>query len=101
LPDNVTVEAGNRRGPDRLPFKEQGWNHLKLALAGNKVTVRLNDTIVYERELEPTNHRIFGLFHYADETEVRVRNVKYRGQWPKTLPAPEELLAGKRMSNVE
>ncbi len=95
VPENVTVEAGNRRGPDRLPLKENGWNHVKLGLTGNKVTLRLNDTAVYERELEPTNLRSFGLFHYADETEVRARNVKYRGQWPKKLPAAEELLTAR------
>ncbi len=92
-PDNVIVEAANRRGPDRLPLKADGWNRLKLGVTGNKIALRLNDTLVYERELEPANLRIFGLFHYADESDVRVRNVKYRGQWPKKLPAAEELLS--------
>ena len=41
---------------------------------------------LYERSLESTNQRLFGLFHFADETEARVRNVTYRGQWPRTLP---------------
>jgi hypothetical protein len=92
-PDNATAEPANRKGPDKLPLKERTWNRVKLSLAGNKVTLQLNDTEVYQRELEPTNQRIFGLFHYADETEVRVRNVKYSGQWPKKLPSAEGLFA--------
>jgi hypothetical protein len=91
LPDNLMVEAANRRGPEKLPLKGRAWNRLRLSLAGNKLTLRLNDVEVYLRELEPTNQRLFGLFHYADETEVRVRNVIYRGEWPKKLP--EDLFA--------
>jgi hypothetical protein len=34
-----------------------------------------------------SNQRQLGLFHYADETDVRVKNVIYRGNWPKTLPS--------------
>lgn len=91
-PDNVAVEQAHRRGSEKLPFKEKDWNKLKLSLFGNQVTLRLNDVEIYERELEPTNLRIFGLFHYADESEIRARNMVYRGNWPKTLPGNEDLL---------
>jgi hypothetical protein len=64
-----------------------------LVVKGDQVTLLLNDVEVYQRPLETTNKRIFGLFHYADETEVRVRNVTYRGQWPRQLPAADQLLA--------
>ena len=57
-----------------------------LELAGDKVTLELNGQAIYERTLEPTNQRYFGLFHYADETQVRVRNVSYQGRWPRRLP---------------
>ena len=30
--------------------------------------------------------RTFGLFHYADATRARVRNVTYQGEWSRTLP---------------
>jgi hypothetical protein len=92
-PDNVSSEKANRRGPDKLPLKERDWNRVQLALAGNQVTLRLNGVVIYERALESSNQRIFGLFHYADETEVRVRNVVYRGNWPKQLPPAEAILA--------
>ena len=35
---------------------------------------------------------MFGLFHYRDDTDVRVRKVTYRGQWARKLPSQEELL---------
>jgi tetratricopeptide (TPR) repeat protein len=91
-PDNEAVEKDNRRGPDRLPLKAKEWNKVKLAVAGDRVKLTLNGVEVYERPLEATNQRTFGLFHYTDATEVRVRQVTYRGQWPKTLPAEDDLL---------
>jgi tetratricopeptide (TPR) repeat protein len=86
-PENATIEPDRRRGPASPPLQPNAWNRIKLTLAGDVVTLALNDVVIYERPLESTNQRDFGLFHYADETEVRVRNVTYRGQWPRTLPA--------------
>jgi hypothetical protein len=86
--DNVVVEPENRRGPASLPLKAREWNRLALRLSGDRVALRLNDQLIYERALEATNQRSFGLFHYADEAEVRVRKVVYRGEWPRTLPDP-------------
>jgi hypothetical protein len=34
--------------------------------------------------------------NYADETDVRVRNVTYTGRWPKRLPTPDEIWSSKR-----
>ena len=86
-PANASVEADYRRGPGSLPLKPKAWNHAVVSLVGDTVAIRLNGVLVYERPLEPTNQRNFGLFHYADETEVRVRNVTYRGEWPRAFPA--------------
>jgi hypothetical protein len=55
-------------------------------VAGDRATLRLNGTEIYSRAIEPTNQRNFGFFHFADETEVRVRNVVYAGRWPGKLP---------------
>jgi tetratricopeptide (TPR) repeat protein len=92
-PDNATAEPENRRGPEKLPLRERDWNRLRLSLTGDRVTLRLNDVEVYQRTVEPTNQRIFALFHYADATEVRVRNVRYIGEWPRELPAADRLWA--------
>jgi hypothetical protein len=55
--------------------------------------LQLNGADIYERELEPTNNRAFGLFHESDETETRVRAVRYQGHWPNRIPDPDELMA--------
>ena len=81
------AEPDDRRGPASLPLKEKEWNRVVVAIAGDRATVRLNDVEVVSRALEPTNQRTFGLFHYADEAEARVRNVSHAGRWPRSLPA--------------
>jgi hypothetical protein len=58
-----------------------------MAIKGDKVTLDLNGQAIYERTLEPSNRRAFGLFHSADSTQARVRNVTYQGDWPRSLPA--------------
>ncbi len=85
-PDNVAIEPENRRGPSSLPLKARDWNRLTLNLSGDRVALRLNGQLIYERLLEGSNQHLFGLFHYADETEARVRKVVYRGEWPRALP---------------
>lgn len=95
-PDNLFFEPHNRRGPKTLPLKPHDWNHVMIRLEGSTVTLELNGLVVFERELESTNRRKFGLFHYKDQTDVRVRNVVMHGDWPKTLPpVSEQQLANK------
>ncbi len=92
-PDNVFDEPAQRRGPKKLPLAENDWNRLRLTLEGDSVSLFLNEQLIYQRELEITNQRSFGLFHYSDRTEARVRNVRWRGAWPRELPpvAKQEL----------
>ena len=101
-PDNLIDEPANRRGPVDLPLKPDAWNHLTLAISGSQVTVNLNGQLVFERELEASNRRTFGFFHYADNTEVRARNVTLRGNWPRTLPTiAEQELAGETVDILD
>ncbi|MEO8497392.1 MAG: DUF1583 domain-containing protein, partial [Planctomycetota bacterium] len=95
-PDNLFDEPQNRRGGDSLPLKPDSWNRLQLSLAGDIVQLKLNGELVFERELESSNQRTFGLFHYADRTDAVVRNVVWRGQWQRELPAiRDQELAGE------
>jgi hypothetical protein len=89
-PDNVSKEPQHRRDSDTLPLRAGQWNHVRLALAGDVVRLSLNQELVYQRRLEPTNARHFGLFHYADRSELRVRNLAWTGAWPRELPGLEE-----------
>lgn len=90
-PSNIFDEPENRRGPRELPLQPDQWNHLRLTLRGNTIDLELNKQLVYRRDLESTNQRTFGLFHFAGETEIRGRNVVWRGDWPRALPAQQEL----------
>jgi hypothetical protein len=88
--DNRTTEKENRRGPATLPLKDHEWNQARLTVQGDTVTLLLNGVEIYRRQLEPTNQRMFGFYHDASQTEARVRNVRYRGDWPKSLPALDQ-----------
>lgn len=94
-PDNLHDEPENRRGSGPLPLRDNNWNQLRLTVHGDTVDLLLNNELVYQRNIEPTNQRHFGLFHYADQTELRVRNVTWNGDWPRDIPAlhDQELFA--------
>lgn len=85
-PDNLTFDKTWHRGSDQLPLKPGEWNHAKLELEGSLASFYLNGELVFQRETEANNRRLFGLFRWAGETEVRVRNVVMTGDWPMTLP---------------
>jgi hypothetical protein len=95
------LEITNVRTPENraahsgfLPLKTGDENELTLTLRGATLTLTLNGTAVYEGALPADNNRIFGLFHWAGETESRVRNVVYRGDWPKSLlPVKDQEIA--------
>jgi hypothetical protein len=88
-PDNAVEEPANRRGAGPLPLKENAWNRVRLSVAANVASLDLNGQRVYERRLEATNQRTFGLFHFADRSELRVRDVTWKGRWATALPPPE------------
>lgn len=88
-PANVSEEPECRLGTSELPLNEGDWNRVKLDVAGDTVQLSLNGQAIYRRELEASNQRTFGFFHYADRTEARIRNVVWRGDWPKQLPSIE------------
>ncbi len=69
---------------------------MRLTLTGDRLELVLNDQPIYRDAVDPANQRTFGLFHWGDRTEARVRNIVWRGDWPKTLPpvAEQELASG-------
>ena len=89
-PDNITSEPQHRKSKGLLPLKPAEWNRVALSMVGDTVNLSLNGEAIYARPLEATNLRTFGLFHWSDQTEVRVREMTWRGDWPKTLPPLSE-----------
>ena len=100
-PDNLIDEPDHRRGPTPLPLRSGAWNHLKLSLQGDVARVELNGQPVFERPIESTNRRTFGLFHFADQTAVRVRNVVMRGDWGDVPSAADQELADARVAALD
>lgn len=85
-PDNETIEPKNRLLPDTLPLMNETWNKVQFSLQGDTIEVSLNSKPVYRRQLESTNLRRFGFFHFAEQEDSLVRNVRWTGSWPKSLP---------------
>lgn len=99
---NAVNELEFRRGPAALPLNEGKWNTLRLELVGDTVSLILNGIKVYERDLQVTNQRTFGLFHFADQTEARVRSVVYSGNWPQKIPdVTQQELANPVLQELE
>lgn len=88
-PDNI-ASIPSEQLSTHLPLQPGEWNQLELSLAGDVATVRLNDISIYRHQLMESNRRAFGLFHFTNETAVRVRNIEWEGHWPKQLPPEEE-----------
>lgn len=78
-PDGATVTG--------LPLKADAWNHVAIEVQGNAVQLVLNGQLICQRMLDKSSQRTFGFFHFADQTEARVRHVLWRGDWPKSFPS--------------
>ena len=89
---------------ERTVLKHDAWNHAELKLVGDSLTLTVNGRTMGRpiilgasvhssgEALRESNDvmwhadRMFGLFHYAGESEARVRNVRWTGDWAKSLP---------------
>jgi Tol biopolymer transport system component len=101
-PLNLRDLPESRRGSGPLPLRVNAWNRMEMIVQGDTLRLRLNDQDVLQREIEPNNQRLFGLFYFADETQCRVRRVIYRGDWPRTLPKPrEQQLSDKKVFELD
>lgn len=85
-PGNLVSEPPHRRTNGSLPLKAQQWNKLALTIRGQTVALTLNGELIDSRSLEASNQRTFGLFHWSDQTDARVRNLRWTGDWPRELP---------------
>ncbi len=96
-PDAILDEPQNRRGSSTLPLLSGSWNRMTLSLVGDQVALQLNGQRVYEREVNSGAPRTFGLFHYADREQARVRQIRWSGNWPKQLP----VLSDQQLAVIE
>ena len=83
LPKDFEVPATKTK----LRLNEAAWNRVSLSLKEGRLQIQLNEESIYDQPLDmPAQGAIFGLFHYADQTKARVRNMTLTGPWPETLP---------------
>ena len=87
-PNNTSVETLKRSASGPLPLTPNAWNHVRLSLRGDNVQLDLNGTIFCQTTLEPSNSRQFGLFHFADQSSARARNIRWTGEWRMNLDSP-------------
>ncbi|WDQ16278.1 DUF1583 domain-containing protein [Rhodopirellula sp. P2] len=74
-----------------IPLRGNAWNHLQLQRRGDELVLRLNGQVIHTSEIESDGvHPCFGVFHYADQSSLRVRNARWTGDWPTELPDIEQ-----------
>ncbi|MCA9083301.1 MAG: DUF1583 domain-containing protein [Planctomycetaceae bacterium] len=78
-------------------LKPGEWNTAELRIQRDIIRLSLNGRLVLQEPIDIGNSRHFGLFHYADQTEARVKDVQWSGSWPTELPpADQQPLADQR-----
>lgn len=82
--DNALLEPLSRRG--RPSLKEGDWNSVTLARAAGKVTLSLNDAVIYQRAIDFGGDHSFGFYRNRTKTAAKIRNVVMTGDWPDKLP---------------
>lgn len=86
-PANVIFERSSNS--TALPLIDDAWNQMQLKVRGDELQLSLNGTDVFRLDIPKDNERTFGMFHYSDQTAVKVRNVFWEGGWPDNVPAYE------------
>lgn len=74
-------------GGTELPLVANAWNRMKVELKDSAVRLELNGQLIGTLKLAVSIKRQFGLFHFADRSELRVRNLTMNGDWPTVLPS--------------
>jgi len=101
-PENLSTLLPVEKTLSRLPLKPGEWNQLTISVDKARAILHLNGQQICEATIDASNDRVFGLFHFADQTDAIVRNVRMSGSWPKTLPPPnEQEAADKRPEQLD
>lgn len=76
-----------REQSEPMPLISNDWNRCRIELNGDQLLIFLNDKKVGESQLDiPKSERTIGLYRSQANTRARVRNMNYRGEWPRQLP---------------
>jgi hypothetical protein len=74
-----------------VKLKNKDWNQILVRIEGDTATLLVNEQKVASFEVtDAPPLRFPGLFRFSDQSNAQVRSIKYRGDWPKTLPPVEQ-----------
>ncbi|XZE19650.1 DUF1583 domain-containing protein [Pirellulaceae bacterium SH449] len=92
LPTGVAPPVESASKP--IEWKSGQWNRVRLELQGDELSIAVNDEVVATVSItDPPEKRHIGMLGFGG-TQVRFRNMTYRGEWPKSLPPlSEQVLA--------
>lgn len=83
-------------------IKQNDWNTVELSVRENAFRLAINSVEVCNGEIPRHNSRTFGLFHFADRTEARVRNIEWTGDWSDRIPdSSEQQLTDQTMAQLD
>ncbi len=80
----ASVETAERGKPQ---LREGDWNQVTIQIIDATIQIHLNDALVFEQEARILPQGlVFGLFHYADKTNARIRDIELTASWPEKIP---------------
>ena len=101
-PDNARELNSAEHDSLIKPELKTGWNTAEMKIRGDDLTLSLNGRPVAQMKLLPGHSRKFGLLRYRDQTRAVVRNLRLRGDWPKTLPPiDQQPMASKIVADLD
>ncbi|MEL6104930.1 MAG: DUF1583 domain-containing protein [Planctomycetota bacterium] len=88
IPQGYEIPLPTETEPQALPLNSGQWNTVEVTRRGDQVAIKLNQETIFEQKPQSRlGDMVFGLFHYRDQSDARVRNIQLQGDWPDQLPA--------------
>jgi len=82
---NSILESQYQLGKMPLPLKPSDWNSVQFKFKDGFIEIALNGQPVFKRPAAPSDSRQFGLHHLAKQEQLRIRNIRLRGDWPESF----------------
>ncbi|MEI7702773.1 MAG: DUF1583 domain-containing protein, partial [Planctomycetia bacterium] len=64
-----------------LPLRPNDWNQMQLVAEAGKIGLVLNGQTLATFPISAQSSRVFGLFHWSDQTAAEVRDLTVSGEW--------------------
>jgi len=102
IPEGLDSVDGESVEDASLPLRAGDWNRVELKIQADTLTISLNGNRVHSGVVSEVGVPHFGLFHYSDQTQARVRRLRWRGDWPHELPpVSQQELAGHETDAID